>query len=68
MTTSLANFIASLTAGALVLSAIGIALIIISKTTSLANFIASLTAGALVLSAIGIALIIISKNDRVQRS
>jgi hypothetical protein len=32
MTTSLANFIASLTAGALVLSAIGIALIIISKT------------------------------------
>ena len=31
MTTSLANFIACLTAGALVLSVIGIALIVISK-------------------------------------
>ena len=31
MTTSLANFIASLTAGALVLSVIGIVLIVISK-------------------------------------
>ncbi len=31
MTTSLANFIASLTAGALVLSGVGIGLIIISK-------------------------------------
>jgi hypothetical protein len=31
MTTSLANFIASLTAGALVLSAIAIALIVISR-------------------------------------
>ena len=35
MTTSLANFIASLTAGALVLSGIGIALIIISKNDRL---------------------------------
>ena len=35
MTTSLANFIASLTAGALVLGAIGIALIIISKSDRL---------------------------------
>ena len=35
MTTSLANFIASLTAGALVLAAIGIALIIISKSDRL---------------------------------
>jgi hypothetical protein len=32
MTTSLANFISSLAAGALVVSAIGIALVIISKT------------------------------------
>ena len=35
MTTSLANFIASLTAVALVLSAIGIALILISKNDRL---------------------------------
>jgi hypothetical protein len=35
MTTSLANFIASLTAGVLVLGAIGIALIIISKSDRL---------------------------------
>jgi len=35
MTTSLANFIASLTAGALVLAAIGIALVIISKSDRL---------------------------------
>jgi len=35
MTTSLANFIASLTAGALVLAAIAIALIIISKSDRL---------------------------------
>ena len=35
MTSSLANFIASLTAGALVLSGIGIALIIISKNDRL---------------------------------
>ena len=34
MTTSLANFIASLTAGALVLTAIGLAIIIISKNDS----------------------------------
>jgi len=35
MTTSLANFIASLTAGALVLAVIAIALIIISKSDRL---------------------------------